>query len=524
MIISELERLKKIENRIYEIARENGLEFCDIEFDVVPQEKMFEIMAYGMPGNISNWKYGRDYEKTRTIYEKMGIGLPYEVVVNTNPARAYLMKDNVLSLQALIIAHVVGHVAFFTMNQYHKENDSDIASRLAIASQRYEEYERKYGIDIVEKTVDAGHALMFHSNPWVKEETEQDKVERIFERIKKKKHDKQSTEFGDFFEEEEQGQVDREKWNHQLYMSLKYKTPVEPQEDLLRYIIDHSRVLASWQKDILEVIRSLGQYYWPNIKTKYMNEGFATFWHEKILRQLFKENLLTPEEHAECNYSNSLVKAKSPYSMNPYLVGSVIWEDIVERWDTGRHGKDWEEIINHDEKKYFDDKSMNGHKKMLQVLRTHNDWMFMNNFLTGDLVRELELYLYVKKTNVFFEELVITDKKAEEIKNIIIKSFSHSGIPKVFIINGDYFHRGELLLEHEYIGAELEPEYAQKTMEHIEFLWGETCTLKTYRNKAPHKYIAKRSNTIEKFNIDDMEYAPTSEWRKDKEDQDDDGS
>jgi stage V sporulation protein R len=132
---NELKRLQKIEKRIYEIAIENGLEFCDIEFDVVPAEKMFEIMAYGIPGQIRSWKYGRDYEKTRTIYEQIGAGLPYEVVVNTNPSRAYLMKDNTIALQALIIAHVVGHVAFFNMNQYHVENDENIASRLSNASQ-----------------------------------------------------------------------------------------------------------------------------------------------------------------------------------------------------------------------------------------------------------------------------------------------------------------------------------------------------------------------------------------------------
>ena len=117
MINVELKRLQKIEKRVYEIASENGLIFCDIEFDIVPKEKMFEIMAYGMPGQISNWKFGRDYEKTRTIYEKMGAGLPYEVVVHTDPSRAYLMKDNTIAVQSLILSHVVAHVAFFTMNQ-----------------------------------------------------------------------------------------------------------------------------------------------------------------------------------------------------------------------------------------------------------------------------------------------------------------------------------------------------------------------------------------------------------------------
>lgn len=503
----ELKRLQKIETRIYEIARENGLVFRDIEFDVIPQEKMFEIMAYGMPGQISNWKYGRDFERTRTIYEKMGMGLPYEVVVNTDPARAYLMKDNTLALQALIIAHVVGHVAFFTMNKYHAENDENISSRLSNAAMRFEDYEKRFGIDIVEQTVDAGHALMLHSNPWLPELTENEKFQKLYERMKKKKHDRVDTEFGDFFEDDSKAQIDREKWNYRLYMTLKKKTPIQPTEDLLRYIIDHSRDLTDWQKDILEIIRSWGQYVWPNIKTKYMNEGFATFWHERILRQLFKEGFLDATEHAECNYSNSLVKAKNPFSMNPYLIGCEIWEDIVKRWDTGRHGDEYERITDHDAKVNFDDKSMKGMEKMFKVLRTSNDWMFMNNFLTNQLVRKLKMYMYLKNSNHFFEEWVVTDRIADEIRQIIIKSFSNGGIPRVFIENGNWKEQGELLLQHEHIGIDLNPEYTQRTLEHIQFLWGEKCELKTIKAKLPLTYTAKK----QKFEGSDAEYLPPSE-------------
>ena len=860
----ELERLKKLEERIYEIARENGLEFRDIEFDIVPADKMFEIMAYNMPGQISSWKFGRDYEKTRTIYEKMGVGLPYEVVVNTDPARGYLMKDNTIALQALIIAHVVGHVAFFCMNKYHKENDETIASRLKNASIRFEEYERKYGIDIVEETVDAAHALMLHSNPWLNEETEDEKLKRIYERMKKRKHEKLPTEFGDFFTEDSDADIDREKWNHRLYLTLKNRTPIQPEEDILRYIIDHSNHLSDWQKDILEVIRSWGQYVWPNIKTKYMNEGMAcivpsslvhtergfvtieyaeghcnkvvginnvltdidqrivtkeqptvkiktntglelegaelhrilvniggeekdihlkdiqigdyvymsvgvdiwptkniqiennerkkriikkgvnipseidselaylfgsliaegsfysrkftfhnsdkcyinriksiieekfniepkiyerenkryilevssvlimdflkksgidlvnqwereipwsilrspknimssfiagffdgdgcftssnhfnlassseklirqfavvllnygvvgswyvskkegyennyqlrisngnchkilydnipfyknkdmmkksidkrkffhsiknickvvsiehgrsmnydwhipdgnhyvaqgfinhnTYWHEKILRQLFNEGLLTPEEHAECNYTNSLVKAMNPFSMNPYLIGYEIWDDIVKRWDTGKHGDDWEEEINHDIKMNYNDGSKKGMEKMFQVLRTSNDWMFMNNYLTTDLVKKLEMYMYIKHVNPMFEELVVTDHTHDEIRKIIIKSFSNGGIPRVLVTNGNYLDRGEMYLKHEFMGMELYPEYAQKTLEHIQFLWGEKCTLETVRNKGTFKYIANKTKDTAIF--DETDYLPISE-------------
>jgi stage V sporulation protein R len=512
MNLDELKRLKELEKRIYEIARENGLEFRDIEFDVVPAEKMFEIMAYNMPGQISSWKFGRDYERTRTIYEKMGVGLPYEVVVNTDPARAYLMKDNTIALQALIIAHVVGHVAFFCMNKYHAENDEHISSRLSAASERFEEYERTYGIDMVEQTVDAGHALMLHSTPWLNQETEEEKLERVFERIKKKKHVKKDTEFGDLFEDDSKADIDREKWNHRLYITLKNKTPIQPQEDILRYIIDHSRNLAAWQKDILEIIRSYGQYVWPNIKTKYMNEGFATYWHEKILRQLFREGLLTAEEHAECNYSNSLVKAMSPFSMNPYLIGFEIWEDIIKRWDTGRHGDTWEDIQDHDEKINFDNGDKKGIEEMFKILRTSSDWMFMNNYLTTDLVKKLKMYMYVKRSNPYVEELVITDHQADEIRRIIIKSFSNGGVPKIFVTNGNYLDQGELYLKHEHIGMPLHPEYTQKSLEHIRFLWGEKCTLETIRQKQTFKYTANKIKEVDKF--DDSEYLNLDDLNK----------
>ena len=286
--------------------------------------------------------------------------------------------------------------------------------------------------------------------------------------------------------------MDREKWNYALYRKLKNQTPVEPTEDLLRYIIDHSRALSDWQKDILETIRIWGQYVWPNIKTKYIHEGFATFTHENILRQLFKEGLLSPKEHSECNYCNSLVKAMSPYSMNPYLIGCALFDDIKRRWDNGQHGDKWEQIEDHEKKRNYDDGSMKGMDKVFQVLRTSNDWALMKNYLTNDLVRELRLYLYTKQSNLFYEELVIADKDAEEIRNIIVNSFSHSGIPKVFVIDGNYYSRGELLLRHEHVGPDLDKEYTQKTMEHIQFLWGEKCTLKTIRQKRPFKYVASK--------------------------------
>jgi len=487
----ELQRLIQIEEKVYQIAEEEGFKFIPIEFDVVPENKMLEIMAYGMPGQISNWKFGRDYERLKTIYDYSTGSLPLEVVITTNPARAYLMKNNTFAIQALVVTHVVGHVIFSTMNKYHSELDKDIVSKFIAASRRFDEYERKFGIDIVERTVDSGHSIFLHSSPFESNETEDEKRERIFKQKKQKAHERIATPYDDFFEshdeELEKAKVERDLYNHNLWMKLKNKIPVEPTEDLLRFIIDNSRILSDWQKDILEILRYQGRYMWPHIKTKYMNEGFATYWHETILRRLFKENLLNSEEHAEYNYVNSFVKAKSPFSMNPYLIGSEMWYNIVDRWNKGRYGDAYKEETDMQKKMDWDTKEMNGKEKMCEALRTHNDWFFMQNFLTTELVEELEMYLYVIKKDFYSEKIVVADKTKEEIKNLIIRSFSHSGIPKILVNDG----RRALHLEHKHVGMDLDQEYTQKTLDHIAYLWGDEVYLSTKFNKANKTYTGK---------------------------------
>jgi stage V sporulation protein R len=500
---TQMQRLIAIEERAYQIAKEDlGLNFHDIEFDVVPKEKMFEIMAYNFIGGYSNWKYGRDMERARTIYEKTGEGLPYEVVVNTNPVRAYLMKNNTLAVQALVVTHVIGHAAFSYHNTNHATADKDLTSKLIAASKRFEEYERKYGIEAVEKIQDAGHAIMWHSTPSLSEETEDEKRKRIFEQIKRKAHERKATEFDDFLGDEfyKKAQTERDLYNHKIWMRLKARTPVEPTEDLLRYIIDNSRVLSDWEKDILEIIRMQGRFIHPMIKTKQMNEGFATWTHQKIMQKLFREGYLNATDHAEYNYSNSLVKAKSKYSMNPYLVGSEMWLDIEKRWNKGQYGTEWEGCVDAERKKNWDTGEMNGLKKIHKILRTYSDWSFMNDFLTADLIRELQLYLYkAQKSILYTKQVVITDHKVEEIRQLIVKSFAHSGIPKIEVADGNGHGKGTLLLKHSHIGPDLDKEYAEKTLEHIAWLWGEDVELITRVDKNWYSYKKPNPHRVERL-------------------------
>jgi stage V sporulation protein R len=336
-----------------------------------------------------------------------------------------------------------------------------------------------------------------------REETEDEKRLRIFEQQKRAHHEKKATEFYDVINVgfsmpggsadlppvADYSYIERELYNNTLWNSLKHKTPVEPTEDLLRYLIDNSRVLSGWEKDILEIIRMQGrQYYWSLIKTKYLNEGFACFIHEKIMRKLFNMGLMTSEEHAEYNYSNSLVKAMNPYAMNPYLIGSTIWYDIEDRWDKGKHGDEWEEEPNLIRKKEWDTKEMKGWEKVHQILRTNHDWFFMNEFLTNDLTRDLNLYIYIKGKEFMAGKFIVTDYDIDQVRQMIINSFSHSGVPKIRVVDGNYRGKNDLLLEHEHIGIDLDDVYTHKTLEHIHNLWGNNIYLKTMKDKVAFSY------------------------------------
>lgn len=478
---NELRRLIKIEDRIKELCVEYDLKCLPVEFDVIPPQKMMEILAYRNPTNISNWKYGRDYERLKTIFDTVDPNLPYELVINDDPARAYLMNSNTLAIQALVVAHVYAHVNFFTESKWFQNSRRDIIELMAEAGRRFNDYERIYGIDEVEKIVDAGHAIQWHSSPF-ETETEKEKKLRVFEQLKKQ-YKPVTSEFGDIVTrvvDPKKMVTDIELANNQLWRKILAQTPIEPTEDLLRVIIDNSRILEDWQKDILETLRTEGQYYWPNIKTKYMNEGWATYWHERILAKLFDEGLMNADEHGQYNYSNSLVKATIRTGMNPYLIGSEMWKEIKYRWDTGRHGTEYENCTDFQERENWDTKEMRGDEKIREIMRTYTDWFFMQDYLTVDMIDKLDLYIYQQVETVASIDYVRTKHTAEQCRELIVNSFANSGIPKIEITNCNLDGDGNMIMIHRYTGIPLDPKYCTETLKHIHKIWGRPVTLKTW--------------------------------------------
>ncbi|MEW6444130.1 MAG: SpoVR family protein [bacterium] len=470
---SELLRLTELDERVQEIAREFGLDFFPQEFDVIPAQKMLEIMAYRLPVNFSHWSFGRDYEMEKTRYEH-GFGIPYEVVLNSDPSRAYLMNTNPFPVQVLVMAHVYAHNDFMKNNQHFKPSRRDMLPSASEAALRFQQYEKRFGSEKVERLLDAGMSVELNVDPdfFIREENEEERRERL---TRAPIQVDRPGAYDDL--------ISRKKVEPLSEDEIGSKTPLEPERDLLFYIMRHSpRPLHEWEKDVLSVLRNQSRYFMPQRRTKIMNEGWASYWHMRIMDRLFEEGLLKEEEHGYYNLYNARVLASNPRAINPYLVGLKIFESIEDRWNKGRFGREWERCEDRRKRDAWDLGLNAGREKLFEVRRGYSDRFFIEHFLTEELVEELKLYLYEGRQRPGEVQYVVKEKDWQKIRSLLVSHLSTFDIPLIYVEDGDYKRRRELYLRHAYDGVELDPEYRVKTMEFVYYLWGRPVRLETFVN------------------------------------------
>jgi len=270
-----IEDLERWNEKIIKLVEHFGLDPFPQEFEVCDHEDMLSYMVYsGMPSHYPHWSYGKNFEKLKTLYEYGVSGLPYEMVINSNPSIAYLMRDNSLALQVLTIAHVYGHNDFFKNNftfrstraEYTIETFKSHANRV-----RHYVEDPSIGLDKVEAILDAAHALSLQCrrNLAIKKPTAEEEL-----KMKMAESQPPTDPFSSIHRRRETTQPDLN------------KVPLYPDEDLLTFIRDHNRQFADWEKDLLTIVHEQAQYFVPQIETKIMNEGWASFWHKRILEAL----------------------------------------------------------------------------------------------------------------------------------------------------------------------------------------------------------------------------------------------
>jgi stage V sporulation protein R len=449
--VDDLERWNE---RIIRLVEQFGLDPFAQEFEICDHEDMLSYMVYsGMPSHYPHWSYGKNFEKLKTLYEYGVSGLPYEMVINSNPSIAYLMRDNSLALQVLTIAHVYGHNDFFKNNftfksthaQYTIESFKSHANRV-----RHYLEDPSIGLEKVEDVLDAAHALSLQCrrNLAIRKPTPGEE-----QQMKAEAAQPAADPFSAIHRRREHIEPDLR------------KMPLYPDEDLLIFVRDHNPQLAEWEKDLLTIVHEEAQYFVPQMETKIMNEGWASFWHKRILEALDLPQSL----HLEFIVRHSQVLRPSPGGLNPYHVGMKIWEDIEKRWTNPSA----EEI------REFGPRKKSSMEKLFEVREVERDASFLRRYLTEDLIRELNLFEYQSRGNDQVVTRVADQDNWRQIKDTLIQSVGTGSIPVIKVEDSDYKQNRTLLLKHDHDGRDLQLEYAEKTLQYLQQLWGHDVAMET---------------------------------------------
>ncbi len=432
--------------RIWDKAIEFGLEPFPTHFEVVPASIMYEFGSYGLPGRFSHWTHGRAYHQMKTMYD-YGLSKIYELVINTDPCYAFLMEANSPVENKLVVAHVLAHCDFFRHNAFFARTNRQMVETTSINAERIRRYEFEHGTREVERFLDAVLSIEDHVDP--------------LELPRQRKGDDQ--------EEVEKPKVRETPYDDLLELDdpPKDEFPQEPQLDLLAFLMEHAPDLEDWQRDIIAIVRQERLYFAPQMRTKILNEGWASLWHSRILRELE----LPGDQYTEFARLHSSVAAPSRRSLNPYYLGMKLLEHVEQRWENPSD----------EDKERMGLPGGQGREKLFEIRELESDLSFMRSYLTKDAVKELDLYTYEYEDGVW----KVTEKNWEKVRDQVVRSLTTYGIPYIMVEDADYKRNRELYLKHYFDGDELDVKYGEKTMQYVYQLWGRTVHLETVLDGKP---------------------------------------
>ncbi len=379
------ELIQAYDREIGRIARDFKLDTYPNQIEIITAEQMMDCYAsVGMPIGYHHWSFGKHFVNVEKRYQRGEMGLAYELVINSNPCISYLMEENTMAMQALVIAHACyGHNSFFKNNYLFKMwTDSEgIIDYLVFARNYVSACEEKYGIDEVEAILDACHALM---NYGVDRYKHPPPISLQEEKIRQKNREaymqSQVNELWRTLPPEKDKEKNKEK----------KRFPEDPQENILYFIEKNAPLLEPWQREIIRIVRKVAQYFYPQGQTKVMNEGWASFWHYTLTHALYDEGLVTDEFMLEIlqNHTNVIAQPayNSPYfsGINPYCLGYSMYQDIKRICEnpSDEEKRDFPLVANTDWVSTLDN-----------AMRNYKDESFVSQFLSPQLMRDLRLFM-----------------------------------------------------------------------------------------------------------------------------------
>jgi stage V sporulation protein R len=449
-------------------AERFGLDTYPNQLEIITAEQMMDAYAsVGMPVNYRHWSYGKEFIANEKMYKRGQMGLAYEIVINSDPCIAYLMEENTMAMQALVIAHAAyGHNSFFKSNYLFKmwTDASSIIDYLVYAKNYVADCEERYGLAAVEETLDSCHSLANHG------------VDRY------RRPQKLS------LAAEQARRVDRESYAQRqindLWRTLPRRAdkaeeaasekrfPVEPQENLLYFIEKNAPLLEPWQREIVRIVRKIAQYFYPQRQTQVMNEGWATFWHHHLLNTMYDDGYLTDGVMIEWLKSHTNVIFQPPvghraYSgINPYALGFAMYTDLKRicenpdeedrAWFPDVAGAPWLPTLDH-------------------AMRNFKDESFIGQYLSPKLMREFRLFSIIDdERDTELEVSAIHDESGyRHVRESLSRQYDlGSREPNIQVWNVNLRGDRSLTLRHTQHNDRPLNDGAQEVLRHVARLWG----------------------------------------------------
>jgi Uncharacterized conserved protein len=378
------ELLKRYDAEIARIAARYGLDIYPNQIEVISAEQMIDAYSsVGMPVSYNHWSFGKRFLQVEKNYRRGAMGLAYEIVINSNPCIAYLMEENTMSMQALVIAHACyGHNSFFKNNYLFRTwTDAEaIIDYMVFAKNYIAQCEERHSGDEVELILDPCHALMNYGVDRYKRPSRSIREERTRQREREVYLQQQVNALWRTLPNK-QSEAERD---------ILERFPAEPQENLLYFIEKNAPLLEPWQRELVRIVRKIAQYFYPQRQTQMMNEGWATFWHYTLLNDLYDEGLVNDGFMIEFLQSHTNVIYQPPYNsdyytgINPYALGFAIMSDIrricENPTDEDRHWfpelagcRDWVRTLDF-------------------AMRNFKDESFLAQYLSPKVIRDLKLF------------------------------------------------------------------------------------------------------------------------------------
>jgi len=493
--------LRREQEKIEAVARKIGLDFFPTVFEILSYDRLNEIAAYGgFPTRYPHWRFGMEYERLSKSYE-YGLSKIYEMVINTNPSIAYLLEGNSLTDQKLVMCHVYGHVDFFKNNFTFRSTDLDSLGRLvphepspggydpnrrwidkmANHGTLIRRLQGRYGVEKIETFIDCclslenlidPHSAFIRrtrpSQPDVEIEDEMDPEVGLLS----------AKEYMEGFINPEDYVSERKQRLREERQAKKGKVPPEPVQDVLMFLLEHAP-LERWERAVLTIVRDEAYYFLPQMQTKIMNEGWASYHHSKLMT----EHIATWEDIVEYADNNAGVMAKTGKRLNPYKLGVELFRHIEERWNRGQFGTKWDQCDDLDERRHWDMRLGLGKQKIFEVRAHYTDVTFLDEYLTPEFALEQGLFTFEwSERRGGFE---VASREFAKVKQKLLAQLTNAGSPVIRVLDANHGNRGELLLQHEHSGVDLRLDYAERVLEALVRVWKRPVLVATQIEEAP---------------------------------------